>query len=113
MELEAMLQSQRDYFAAGNTLPPFARVEMLKKLRDESRRSEAEIAAALQADLNKCGAESYMTEIGMVLDELGCLIKNTARWAKPKRARTPLAQFAAKSYVVQQPYGCTLIMAPW
>jgi aldehyde dehydrogenase (NAD+) len=54
-----------------------------------------------------------MSEIGMVRDEIRHFIKHMKRWSKPKRVPTPLAQFPSKSYIMAEPYGVVLIMAPW
>ena len=54
-----------------------------------------------------------MTEIGMVLEELNFHIKHIRRWTRPKRVPTPLAQFHGKSFILPEPYGLVLIIAPW
>ena len=112
-ELQQLLASQREYFRSGATLPVEFRVEMLKKLYDAIRVREEDIAKALQADLGKCGFESYMCETGMALSEISCMIRHVRRFAAPKRIRTPLAQFPSASYTVASPRGNVLIMSPW
>ena len=74
---------------------------------------EKEINEALKADLGKSAFEGYMCETGMVLSELSYMIKHTASYAGEKTVITPLAQFAARSFVKPSPYGVTLIMSPW
>lgn len=54
-----------------------------------------------------------MCEIGMVLDELTFMLRHTGTYAKEHRVRTPLAQFAARSYTKASPLGVVLIMSPW
>lgn len=49
----------------------------------------------------------------MVLSELTYMIRRTPAFAADRRVRTPLAQFAARSYVKPSPYGTVLIMSPW
>lgn len=41
------------------------------------------------------------------------MIRRTPAFAADRRVRTPLAQFAARSYVKPSPYGTVLIMSPW
>lgn len=113
MEIQEILERQRRYFQSGATLPVEFRVEMLKRLREAVQSHEGEIAEALKADLGKGDFESYMCETGMVLSELSYMIRHTPRFAAKRRARTPLAQFAASSYQLPGPYGNTLIMSPW
>ena len=107
------MQAQRAYFRSGATLPVDARIDALKRLRQALTDREAEIAAALRQDLGKCAAESYMCETGMVISELSYLLKHIRRFAKERRVRTPLAQFASRSYVKPSPYGVVLVMSPW
>ncbi|MEG0876341.1 MAG: aldehyde dehydrogenase [Oscillospiraceae bacterium] len=113
MEIQEIVARQREFFNSGKTLPIEGRLELLKKLKLAIKESEGEINAALKADLNKSEFEGYMTEIGMVLDDLGFAIKHLRSWAKNKSVHTPLAQFSAKSFVVAEPFGVALIMSPW
>ena len=112
-EMDRLPEAQRRYFQSGATLPVPFRIRMLKRLRQEIRQRQPEIAAALREDLGKSEFESYMCEIGMALSELSYLIRHTRRFAKKKRVSTPLAQFPAASYRQPSPYGSTLIMSPW
>ncbi|MBQ7924086.1 MAG: aldehyde dehydrogenase [Clostridia bacterium] len=112
-KVEELLKAQRKYFQSGKTLPIKNRIENLKKLRDSIRNNERAICKALEEDLGKSDTESYMCEIGMALSEISCLIKNTKKWSKARKVKTPLAQFSAKSYALPTPYGNTLIMSPW
>lgn len=113
MEIKELAAAQRAWFDSGKTLPVSARVAALEKLRAGIRRYEPKIAAALKADLNKAPMESYMTETGLVLDEVGYLIKMTPRWAGERWVPTPLAQFKSVSFIHPEPYGSVLVMAPW
>lgn len=113
MDIQKIVAAQREYFASGVTLPPPVRRQILCKLRTAIQTHESEIQQALHQDLNKCGFESYMAEIGMVLDELTYAIHHLVRWAKAQFVPTPLAQFPSRSAILREPYGVTLIMAPW
>ena len=89
------------------------RVQALQRLRTAILDSEAEINAALKADLGKSGFESYMCEVGLTCSEISYMIRHTRRFAAERRVPTPLAQFHARSYVKPSPYGVVLIMSPW
>ena len=54
-----------------------------------------------------------MCEIGLVQGEIRWMKQHLGRLCRPKHVRTPLAQFAAKSYQSPSPYGNVLIMSPW
>lgn len=108
-----LVARQRAYFKTGATKPLGIRLAALEKLQAAIRNSEAALCAALKQDLNKAPMEAYMTEIGIVLEELRFTIRHLPKWAKVQHKPTPLAQFHAKSFVVPEPYGLTLILSPW
>ncbi|HJJ81751.1 MAG TPA: aldehyde dehydrogenase [Methanocorpusculum sp.] len=113
MNIEEILISQRAFFKTGKTLSLDFRIEQLKKLYAAVKKYEAEIADALNEDLGKSTYESYMCETGLALSEISYMIKHTKRFSKEKRVKTPLAQFASRSYKKLSPYGNVLIMSPW
>ena len=113
MEVETLVANQRDFYLQGKTLPLAFRREALDRLERAIVRREADINAALQADLGKSAAESYMCEVGMTLAELRFMRSHMGRWARRRRVLTPLAQFHAQSFTVRDPYGVVLIMSPW
>ncbi len=112
-EISALLDGQRKYYASGATIPVKFRIEQLKKLYSSVKAHADEISDALMADLGKSRHESFLCEIGLSLSEIGYMIKHVKKFARPKKVRTPLAQFAAKSFTQAVPYGNTLIMSPW
>ena len=113
MDIQALVTAQRTYFSTGATLPLSARRAALQRLREAIKAREGDIAAALRSDLNKSPTESYMCEIGMTLSELRFVERHLVGWARDRRHLTPLAQFPARSFTVQEPYGVVLIMSPW
>lgn len=113
MDIAALVKQQRDYFATGVTKPVAFRLSALDRLEREIKAREAQIHDALKKDLNKSDMESYMTETGLTLSELGYMKRHLKSYARPKRKRTPLAQFHGKSFVMSEPYGVTLVMSPW
>ena len=113
MDITALVQAQRDFFNSGYTQDVEVRRAALIALQAALRRHEAEIAAALQKDLGKGELEAYMTETGIVLEELRLMLKKLNKWARPKRVATPLALFPGQSRIYPQPYGVTLIISPW
>ena len=108
-----MLEKQREFFRSGVTLPPIYRVEHLRRLRETICANEEKITEALKSDLGKSGFESYMCEVGLVLEEIRYMLKYACGLSKPRSVSTPLHQFAAKSYIQPEPYGNVLIMSPW
>lgn len=112
-EIQALVAKQKAFFQTGATLDVTARIHTLKKLKQIVQKYEAEINAALEADLGKGAVESYMCEVGFTLGELSYMIKHTRGFARDRHIRTPLMHFASKSYRKTSPYGTVLIMSPW
>ena len=112
-EIALIVEKQRSYFQTGATLPVEFRMDALKKLRQLILTHETEIAEALNQDLGKSAVEGYMCETGMVLSEIHYMLRHVRAFAKEKTVKTPLVQFASRSYQKPSPYGVTLIMSPW
>jgi aldehyde dehydrogenase (NAD+) len=72
-----------------------------------------EILNALQSDLGKSSFEGFMSEVGTTLEEITYMKKHLSKFAEPRKVKTPIAQFSAKSWIMPSPYGCVLIMSPW
>ena len=108
-----LIQKQKAFFATGKTHSLAFRMHALAMLKRAIEIHEKEIHATLEADLGKSPFESYMCETGMCLAEITYQMKHLKTFASPRRVKTPLAQFPAKSYVQPSPYGVTLIMSPW
>ena len=113
MDISTLVANQHAYFRTGATLPVSARLEALDRLRRNICQMQPDIEAALQADLGKHPYESYFSEIGQVLEELSHLRSHLRKWAKPRKVRTPMTLFPAKSRRYPQPYGVVLVMSPW
>ena len=113
MSIEEIVKNQRDYYMTGATRPLEFRLESLRKLQKSVRENEKQICDALLKDLNKHPFESYMAEVGMVLDEVKFHIRHLRRWIKDQVVPTPLVHFPAVSFTSPEPYGVALIMSPW
>ena len=113
MTIEEMIKKQQEYFAAGKTYELAQRIQALNRLEQGILNCEQELYAALKKDLGKSRAESYMCEVGLTLSELRFVKKHVQKWSREKRVPTPLAQFHARSFTVQEPYGVVLVMSPW
>lgn len=112
-EYKDVLHAQRAYFMKGKCRDVDFRIRQLKNLYQWICEHEQEIMDALYEDLNKSSFEAYATEIGIVKEEIKYILKHIRRWAAPKRVKTPITQFPAKSFIYPEPYGVVLIMSPW
>ena len=112
-EIRQIIAGQRACFRSGATLDVEVRIAALQKLKACILKYETEINSALKKDLGKSGMESYMCETGMVLSEITYMVNHVRRFAKEQTVKTPLAQFASRSYKKPSPYGVVLVMSPW
>lgn len=110
---KAIVDRQRNYFYAGNTISVEKRIKALKKLKAAVRIRQQEIQEALYKDLGKSRFESYMCETGLVLSEITYMLRHIRSFAKDRTVHTPLSQFRSKSIQKRSPYGVVLIMSPW
>lgn len=113
MTIDQIVEHQRAFFRSGATLPLPFRQTALKRLYQAVEQYKEEIAAALTSDLGKSAFEGFMCETGLVKTEISYMRKHLRRLSRERTVRTPLAQFASRSFTVPSPYGNVLIMSPW
>lgn len=112
-EIIGIVESQKSYFKSGSTLSIKFRRQMLQKLHSSIEKYENDLAHALWADLHKSYEEAYLTEFSIIKGEIKSHLKNLSRWSARKRVPTPIKLFPAKSFIVKEPLGNTLIISPW
>lgn len=111
--MEKILKIQRNYFNEGHTRSFTFRIEQLRKLKQIVKEHEQTIIDALHKDLHKTTFESYITEIGYVLNSISYTIKNLKKWMRQKRVKTPFYLLSTKSYIIHEPKGIVLIIGPY
>ena len=82
-----MVHRQRSYFLSQATKPYEFRMEKLRALAGWIDANESAVLDVLARDLGKCAFEGYLTEVGMVRQELKDAMRHLARWMRPGRAR--------------------------
>ncbi|WP_114790142.1 aldehyde dehydrogenase [Niabella yanshanensis] len=107
------LDSLRHFFNSGATQELSFRKEQLKKLKETIIKYEQELNEALYKDLRKNKEEVWITETGLVLSEISYFLKNIDELAEPQRTATNLLNLPGKSYIMYEPLGVVLIIAPW
>ena len=108
-----LVGKQQRFFHMGKTKDINYRINALQRLGASIKKNEDKLKEALKADLNKSELEAYMTEIGVVLEEIRFTLKHLRSWVKPQRVKTPLMLIGSSSYIYPEPYGVALIIAPW
>jgi len=110
---DELFQEQKAFFRSGVTRDINFRLAALKKLKEIIAANEKEILTAVYADLHKEEMDAYATEISGVYNEIRLAISNIRGWAAREKVTTPLFMMPSKSYIYKEPYGVTLIIAPW
>jgi len=105
MEIEFIAKKLRDSIYSQGHLDVKTRKQKLENLKKEILKNEAEVMAALKADLGKSAFETYATEIGFILEEISYTIKHIDSWSRVKSVKTPLTLFPGKSSIHPEPYG--------
>ena len=108
-----IFNNEKEYYLSGETLSVKFRIEKLRLLKKVIKDNEEKLLSALKKDLNKSNFEGYVTEIGILYQEIDYAIKNVKKWAKREKKRTDIVYFPAKSYIYKQPYGVVLIISPF
>ena len=113
MNINSCLARQKEFFRNGTTRSYNFRAASLDRLLVTVRANEERILKALQADFAKPFAESYLSEISLVEQEIIHIRARIKRWSARQRVATPLLYFPARSYLQLEPLGQVLIIAPW
>lgn len=108
-----LYERQKAYWLSGRTKEIAFRKNALSTLKNGVKKREKQLLSALAEDLGKSVYEGYMTEIGMVYEEIDLAVRELEDWARPERVKTPLSLFPGKSVIYQEPYGSVLIMSAW
>jgi len=111
--MKEIVQKQKDFFRTGETKDVLFRIRQLRKLGEAITAHESNLLAALKADLNKPEQEAYATEIGVLLAEIDHNISRVRAWSRPERVPTALFFMPGKSRIYKEPFGTTLVIAPW
>ncbi len=110
-EIGPLVARLRTTFDSGKTRPLAWRREQLEALIRFATENGDALVAALQADMGKPELEARAADIGQITQEAKLALKNLKKWTRPQSAGAiPLL---GKSFVVRDPLGVVLIIAPW
>ena len=113
MSITELIDKQRFFFNTNRTKDLTFRIEQLKKLKQLLIQFETEMISAIYADFGKSEFDVYTAELAILHSDIDLALKKIKSWAKWKRVRTNLTNFPAKSYIVPEPLGVSLIIGAW
>lgn len=111
--IEQLVKDQREYYKTNATHSIDFRLKQLKKFKALVLDNIELFHEAIYKDFGKSRYENELTEIAPFIEEINIAIKKLAKWSKPKRVRTNLLNFPAKSYIVPEPLGVSLVIGAW
>lgn len=113
MEIQTIFHQQQDFFLSNATKDINLRIEQLKKFKAVLQANEALLYQAIDSDFGKSEFDTYTSELSLIYHEIAYAIKHIKKWSKSKRVSTGLVNFPAKSYIIPEPLGVTLVIGAW
>ncbi|MGV8945158.1 MAG: aldehyde dehydrogenase [Lutibacter sp.] len=113
MEIKDILAQQQTFFNSNKTKEVNFRIAQLKKFKNILKENESLLYKAIYEDFGKSEFETYATELSLLYHEINHFIKNIKKWSKRKRVSTGLVNFPARSYIIPEPLGVTLVIGAW
>lgn len=113
MEIERIVQDQRDFFKTQQTKNLAYRRMYLEKLRNLIISNENLLYEAIYKDFGKSKFDTFTTEISFILNDIDYYLKNLKSLSKPKKVSTNLVNQLGSSKVYAEPLGCVLVIGAW
>jgi aldehyde dehydrogenase (NAD+) len=113
MNANALVKNQRDNFNSNKTKPIAFRIGQLKLFLSTLKKNEARLCEAIHTDYKKSAFDSFMLEFLTLYEDLEMAIRRLPRWSRPKKVGTNLLNWPAKSYILPEPLGVTLVIGAW
>lgn len=112
-EIKSIVASQRAYFSTQITKTYEWRKSQIEAIIKLVKENEKALADGLRKDFNKPYFEAIATEHTIIVVDAEITIKELKNLMAPKHVPTPLAVLPGSAYIHYEPYGVTLIIAPF
>lgn len=89
------------------------RKKKLRALKKAIMDKREQIREALYADFKKPYSETDLTEIYPTTSEIKHALSEISNWMKPQKVDTPISYAGSSSFIMYEPKGVCLIVAPW
>ncbi|MCB0662545.1 MAG: aldehyde dehydrogenase family protein [Saprospiraceae bacterium] len=115
LQNDTVLQYERlrAFFETGATRSYKFRKEALTRLYKSIQQHEGALLDAIQKDMGRNEYDAFGGDIGVIYQEITLIKKELRRWMKREPRKTPLSLLPGKSYIIKEPLGVVLIIAPW
>ena len=113
MEFDIIFQSQKEFFNTHKTKDVAFRKATLLKLKNILKENESNLYEAIYKDFRKGSFDTFLNELSLLYNEIDFFLRNIDRLSKPQKVKTALKLQPGKSYIYNEPLGCTLIIGAW
>ncbi len=111
--MEQIVKKQREFFNTNATKDIDFRKSQLKKLKKVLKDNEDLLNEAIYKDFKKSAFCNYISELSILYGDIDEALKYVNKWAKVKKVRTNLLNLPAKSYIIPEPLGVSLVIGAW
>lgn len=111
--MKGIVETQRLFFNTDQTKSIPFRIEQLRKLKRHLLDNEHRLEQAIYQDFRKSAFDYYSCEFAIIIAEIDTAIKNVKKWAEYKKVKTNIINFPAKSFIIPEPFGVTLVIGAW
>ncbi len=111
--MKTIIENQRQFFNSNRTKDISFRISQLNKLKRIIQKNENLLNDAIHKDFSKSEFDNYSCEIAIIYSEINTAIRNIKTWSNYKKVGTGLMNFPAKSYIIPEPFGVSLIIGAW
>ncbi len=111
--MENIISNQRAFFNTNQTKNIDFRIKQLQKLKTLLQKNEARLEKAIYEDFSKSAFDNYSNELALLYLEIDDATRNLKKWSARKRVSTNLVNFPARSYIIPEPLGVSLIIGAW
>lgn len=108
-----IIELQHHFFNSNKTKDVDFRITQLTNLKKGIESHLDNLYTAIYADFKKSNAEVYNTEIKHIIADIEIAISNVKNWAEVEETVTNGENAPAKSYIISEPLGSSLIIGAW
>jgi aldehyde dehydrogenase (NAD+) len=111
--MKTQVSNQQVFFSNNKTKDINFRIEQLKKLKSIIQENESLLNKAIYLDFKKSSFDNYTNELSLIYKDIDEAVKKIKKWSSKKSVRTNIVNLPAKSYIIPEPLGTTLIIGAW
>jgi len=112
-KMKNLVEKQRVFFNSNKTKDIEWRIQQLKKIRTLLKENEPLLYQAIYTDFQKSVFDTFTSELSLLYTEIDETIQKVKNWAKQKKVKTNMINFPAKSYIIPEPLGVSLVIGAW